>query len=460
MESLNGESSWKRGRLLPEPNVQVSEDLSRPPQQETLRGAYFWLSLFYFVYCARPEDWIPGLSFIPLAKITGFLALMGLLLSLGKAKRGFRDLPKEGHYLLGIIVLLLVSAFFSPVWRGGALINALNFSKVYIVWLVTVLAVNEFARLRRLIFIQTASVALICLVSIAKGHSQPRLDGVLGGIYSNPNDLAFAIVLSLPFCLAFLMATPSILRKMAWLLSMLFMLIAVFLTASRGGFVTLVIAAAVCLWHFGVKGRRLYLVVAAGLLGSVLMLTAGRRVMDRFFAISGDVETKSEGMAYGSFEQRRFLMLKALDGIVHYPILGVGARNFEVYSTVWREVHMTYLQIAVEGGIPAAILYIMFFFCGFQNLKKMRRRPGTDPKVVLFIGALHSSLVGFVVGALFSPEAYQFFPYFAVAYSSAFLASVETQDRASLSAVLPSPTRRYSAVYPSTSGAQVRPVSR
>jgi O-antigen ligase len=291
---------------------------------------------------------------------------------------------------------------------------------VYIVWVLTVLVVNEFQRLRRLIFIQTASVVLICIVSLVKGHSQPRLEGVLGGIYSNPNDLAFAIVLSLPFCLAFLLSTPSIPRKVGWLMSMLFMLIAVFFTASRGGFITLVVAGAVCLWQFGIKGRRFYLIAGAALLGSVLLLTAGRHVLGRFAAISGEVSAHTEdNRAYESFEQRRFLMGKALEGIEHYPILGVGCRNFEVYSTVWREVHMTYLQIAVEGGLPAAILYILFFYCGFQNLKKLRRRKDTDPEALLFVWALQSSLVGFVVGALFAPEAYQFFPYFSVAYTSA-----------------------------------------
>jgi len=390
------------------------------PNKETLTGAFFWLSTFYFVYCARPEDWLPGLDYIPLAKITGILALAALLFSLGRAKRSFRDLPREGHYLLAIIALLFLSALLSPVWKAGALVRAIDFSKVYVVWFLTVLVVNEFRRLRHLIFIQTASVVLICIVSIVKGHSQDRLEGVLGGIYSNPNDLAFAIVLSLPFALAFLISTPNLPRKVAWLVSMLFMLVAVFLTASRGGFITLVVAGAVCLWQFGVKGRRFYLIAGAALLGSVLLLTAGRHVLGRFAAISGEVSAHTEdSRAYESFEQRRFLMVKALEGIEHYPILGVGARNFEVYSTVWREVHMTYLQIAVEGGVPAAILYLMFFSRGFKNLKKLRRRKDTDPDVLLFVWALQSSLVGFVVGALFAPEAYQFFPYFTVAYTSA-----------------------------------------
>jgi hypothetical protein len=35
------------------------------------------------VYCARPEDWTPGLSYIPLAKITAILAMWGLFKASG-----------------------------------------------------------------------------------------------------------------------------------------------------------------------------------------------------------------------------------------------------------------------------------------------------------------------------------------------------------------------------------------
>lgn len=88
--------------------------------REPLEGAFFWLSAFYVVYCARPEDWIPWIKFIPLAKISGIFALLGLLMSAGRAKRGFRDLPREASYFFAMICLLFVSAFLSPVWKGGA----------------------------------------------------------------------------------------------------------------------------------------------------------------------------------------------------------------------------------------------------------------------------------------------------------------------------------------------------
>ena len=121
-------------------------------------------------------------------------------------------------------------------------------------------------------------------------------------------------------------------------------------------------------------------------------------------------------------------MLRALEGIEEYPILGIGSHNFLTYSRIWHQVHMTYLQICVEGGIPVLILYLMFFGRGFRNLRILRKTKNLDEHTVLFVGALHSSLVGFVVGALFAPEAYQFFPYFAVAFTATLYQTVKERE--------------------------------
>jgi O-antigen ligase len=387
---------------------------------EPLAGAFFWLSMFYLVYCARPEDWIPGLKFVPLAKISGVFAFLGLLTSVGKSQRGLRAFPREARYLFLLVCLLFVSAVFSPVWRGGALIRTLDFAKVSLAWALTLIVVTTFQRLRRIIFIQAASVAVISVVSAVKGASaHNRLEGVLGGIYSNPNDLAFAIVLSLPFCFAFLLSTRSMARRAAWVICMLCMVTALFLTASRGGFITLAVAGTVSMWHFAIKGRRPQIIVAVLLVGVIMVAVAGGKLKDRFMAMSGaGLDSSFSTSAYGSYEERRYLMLRSLEGIAHYPVLGIGVRNFSTYSGIWKEVHVSYLQIAVEGGIPALILYLLFFSRGFTNLRQLKRIRDQDSQTKLFVGALHSSLVGFMVGALFSPEAYQYFPYFAVSYTA------------------------------------------
>jgi len=391
------------------------------------RKAFFWLSGFFVVYCARPEDWIPGLKYIPLAKITAILAILGLFTALGKTKRTLKDLPKEARLLLIMIGLLYVGGFLSPVWRGGAVSRTMEFSKIYIAWVLVFLLITTFDRLRRIIFIQVFSVVVICAVALVKGHGTHRLEGVLGGIYSNPNDLAFAIVLSLPFALAFMVTARNAFIKVAWLCGMLVMAFAIFMTASRAGFIDLVISFSVALYYFAIKGRRLYLIVATGLIGVVVMAAVGGKLYDRFYALSGN--STSDESAYGSYEDRKYLMGRAVDAIDTYPIFGIGVRNFPTYSLIWHDVHMTYLQICAEGGIAVLILFLMFFGRGFKNLKILRHTKNLDPDIVLFVGALQSSMVGFVIGACFAPEAYQFFPYFAVAFTATLLQTIKEQQQ-------------------------------
>jgi O-antigen ligase len=384
---------------------------------------FAFLIAFFVVYCSRPEEWIFFLRPIPVAKITAGGAIVALWS--GNARLRLKDLPREAHYLLAMIIVLLFSAVLSPIWRGGAVLEWIVFSKIFVVYVLIYMLVTDMKKLRQVIFVQAASMVVVTTLSILKGSSRPRLEGVIGGVFSNPNDLAFAIVLSLPFCLAFLVTAKNLLVKCAWIAGMLVMLSALFLTASRAGFIDLLISGAVCLWHFGIRGRRYSLIAVTLVLSTLLLATAGKKLVTRFEAISEGTKGDS---AYGSYEARRELMVKALQGLEHYPLLGMGPGNFVSYSGSWHEVHMTYLQIAVEGGIPSLILYLLIFGGGFRNLRELGKRKDLLVEDEVFRGAMHSSFVGFVVGALFSPEAYHFFPYFAVAYTSVMVAMFRRKD--------------------------------
>lgn len=425
------------------------------------KGAFFGLSAFYFVYSARPADWIPLLSWAPLAKITGVLTLLAALTTAGRTPRKFRDLPREAFYLLLLIVIMFASAVLSPVWKGGAFFDTVDFAKVGVAWVLTFLLVTTLARFRRIVFIQTASVIVICAVAIIKGHSDLRLGGVIGGIYSNPNDLALAIVLSLPFCLAFLLSTKTKLRKAAWSFSLLLMVAALFMTASRAGFIDLLISGAVVLWHFGVRGKRIGLIAGVVLIAVLSFLVFGNTVVQRFSSTFRPTSQAETDEARASYEDRKLAMERSLDAIARYPVLGLGANCFVTYSGLWREVHVSYLQIAAECGIASLILYLLFFRRGFANLKRLRRAH-LDPETQLFAGALHASLVGFVVGACFAPVAYHYFPYFTVGYTSVLVAMVAERQPAEASTVrlLPSPRFGYAGVHNTSGGSRALVPSR
>lgn len=406
------------------------------------KTAFFWLSCFFVIYCARPEDYIPGLKYIPMAKITAILAAWALFNAAGRTPRHMKDLPKEARLLLIMILTLFFGGFLSPVWKGGAVNKSLDFAKIYIAWVLIYLIITSFDRLRKIMFIQAYSVVLIGAVALVKGRNVPRLNGVMGGIYGNSNDLAFAIVLVIPLALAFMLTTKNPVMKVFWFVGMLVMLLTIFATASRAGFIDLVISGSVTLYYFAIKGKRLWLLVATVFLGGLILLLAGGKLYDRFQALSGHTDDPTEQSALGSYQARMFLMKRAVEGITEYPLFGVGVGNFVTYSTIWHEVHMTYLQIAVEGGIPVFILYLMFFWRGFKNLKILRKAKNLDEDIVLFVGAMYSTMIGFVVGAVFAPEAYQLFPYFAVAFVATLLATVRETEQASASGpAIPPPKR-------------------
>ena len=152
----------------------------------------------------------------------------------------------------------------------------------------------------------------------------------------------------------------------------------------------------------------------------------GSKLYDRFEALEGGSTT--EKSAYGSYQDRMYLMIRAVDAIELYPILGIGARNFPTYSGIWRDVHMTYLQAAAEGGIPHTRVVLDVLPARLSDLKILRKRTDLSENTTLIVGALTSSLVGFIVGALFAPETFRYFPLFAVG-TAALVQTLKEMDQ-------------------------------
>jgi putative inorganic carbon (HCO3(-)) transporter len=394
-------------------------DLKRSHGREPFGLAYFGLVLFMVVYFARPEDWIPGLAGVPLAKIAGVIIMATLIFSFNHIRWRF---PQEFTFLALLVAQLWLSVPFSPVWRGGAFNVMLDFTKVLPLVIVIYVAVRSMERFRWILFVQASSAALIAISSIAHAHaSGGRLQGVVSGMYANSNDLAVSIDLSLPLCLALGLTTRSYWKKLAWSLAIVAMIYAVFLTASRAGAIALVVIAVVYLWQLGVNSRRrLHLLLIMPLTIIIIWLYAGNSLRNRFEHLSVDPTNNSRRTeASESAEQRKQLLFKSMQVTAQHPLFGIGPGNFEVISGVWHVTHNSYTQMSAEGGIPALLLYCLVFWRGVANLRSIRKYQNTQKGVPLFSIALQASLAAYFVGSFFASLAYQLFPFCLVAYTSA-----------------------------------------
>lgn len=382
--------------------------------REPLAGAYLWVLAFFVVYCARPEDWIPGVSHLHLAKIVGGFALLAFVMSLSKIKKG---LPKITTLLVLLTVQMGLASLFSPVWKGGAFQTTLGFAKVVLIILVMAVAVTSLPRLRRLIFVQSACVVVVAVISIRESRIVAgRLQGILNGIYQNPNDLALAIVLTLPFCLVFLLNERSMLRKAGWCVASLLMIYALLRTGSRAGLLALIVAAGLCVWEFGIRGRRppllLLTVVACGFIFAV----AGQRVIQRF---SNTTQDEGNGAAYESAQLRKEMLLKSLKVTIEHPLFGIGPGDFPVISGAWLDTHNVYTEFSAGSGIPALLLFLMIYRYALSQLHEVKKRNSDRSEVAMLAGASRADLIAFAIAGFFYPDAYQFFMYFVLSYATA-----------------------------------------
>jgi putative inorganic carbon (hco3(-)) transporter len=389
----------------------------RSLRPKPLVGAYVALLLFMVIYCSRPEDWIPSLSRVPLEKITAFLALLALAFSLRQMRQ---RLPRETFFLALLIGQLFLSAELSPVWRGGAFKVTLDFGKVLLIVLVIIAAVRTSQRLRILIFTQAVSVLVIATVALWKGRLvSGRLEGVLGGYYSDPNDMALAIVISLPLCLALLFLSRNLFWKTFWAISILVMTYALFLTGSRGGFLALVVAVAVSLWEFAIRGRRRYLLALAALAGVIFWQFSGGVLVGR---LKGTFDAQEDtAAANASALARQSLFWRSIEVTKEHPFFGVGPGNFDAVSGQWHTTHNSLTLMSAEGGVPAFILYVLILWCGFKNLSAAKRLARGRTRLRFLAQALLASLAGCAMGSVFLSVGYAFFPYILVAYSAALL---------------------------------------
>lgn len=394
----------------------------KPPKQKST-FAYKTVLALSVLYYSRPEDVIPGLNYIPMAKIAGGLALIALIFGV-RHDRPVKKWPVEVKLLFVMLAHMILTIPFA-YWRSGALLTVFSrFAKGVIVALLVTVLVSSMRELRKLLWVQAGSLALMTIASIA-AHHQGRMGGVLGGVFENPNDLAINIALNWPICFGFFLLSDKGWKKALWGAGMFVMVIGVVLTYSRSGFLAIVVCGLVSLYQFGLKGKRIHLLAVAGI--SALLLAIAAPVFGLYPKIwiarmeSTVLGNIKDSYDRGSREARTELMKESFSDMLTHPIVGVGPGNFASYSGTWRVAHNTYTELGAEAGLPALFLFVLVLWRAFKNLRRVQKSPyyKTDLELQVFTGAMLASFFAYLVGAAFSDTQYELFPYFMIGYTTA-----------------------------------------
>jgi putative inorganic carbon (HCO3(-)) transporter len=435
--------------------------------------AFIGLLAFTAVLYFRPQDQFPPLGMLRLAELAALIGLAGLVFGrLGRNLPITRVTPElVGVAALGMLILALAPM---SIWMGGAVAT---FTDLYVkVMLIFLLMVNTLTTPKRieqftwLIVLAGGYISFRAVFDYVRGMNlieNGRVQGAVGGMFQNPNDLALNLVAMLPLAVALALVARSTFRRMAAIGAAALMVGAIVATHSRSGSVGLGVMIVVLALVLIQRRPRLVLAGALALLLALPLTPAS--YWDRLASIADESQDDT-----GSREARSILMREAWAAFLAHPLTGVGAGQFKNYAPdgreeAWRETHNVLLQVAAELGIVGLALFSFLIVRGMLARRQTSRllhraRGGTGtrgqpagPPVIgddeamrldIHSAAMAASLAGWFVCALFASVAYHWTFYYLLALA---LAPREIlRDR--LAAALPARASRY---MPAAVGARV-----
>lgn len=421
---------------------EVASAFSRKDEREPRDWAFLGLMAFTALLFFRPQDFVRPLGSLHLAEVAAVFALGALIARrLGRGLTVTRLTPE----LVGVFAfagIMLATAPFA-VWMGGAVSTFTGqYAKVVLIF---VLMVNTLTSPRRveqftwLIVIASGYIAALTVLDYARGVNlieNGRVQGAVGGMFKNPNDLALNMVAVLPLAGAFIFRPISPIRRSIAALAATLMLFAVVATQSRAGTVGLV-AMVLVLAAIVVK-RRPGVVFGAALAAMLALPLLPSAYWQRIASITDKNLDQT-----GSREARSILLRESFDAFVAHPLTGVGAGQFKNYNPdgrqeAWRESHNAVLQVASELGLGGLIIFGFLLARGMSGpiqTRRLLRRfdggrghqrkgavPALDPRerelLTTHAEALSAALAGWFVCALFASVAYHWTFYYLLALAT------------------------------------------
>jgi O-antigen ligase len=376
-----------------------------------MNSAYIGIVLFYGYCFFRPEDFVSVLAAIPMAKIAAAISIVGIA---GPIIAGNVRFTPEVKLLCGLYMYMVI-CIPGSIWVGGSrdlVIN--NFMKVVLISIASMWAITTLNRLNILVYMQIASILMLVILAQGQGLHAGRMFGV-GNALGDPNDLALALCIILPFCLCFLLQSRSWFWKIAWIGALLLILLSIISTSSRGGFLALVAIIFAINRQFKIsKKTKLSVLALLVCICAISVAVVGPSTYyNRLRSITDPEEDKT-----GSAQARQELLIKSIQTTFEHPVFGIGPGTFVIVSGSWHDTHNTYTQLSSETGIPGLAVFVMLIIQSFRNLKMSRAFRERTP-VWYLAGAVHCSIVGYLVGAFFLSTAYALTGYVLFVYASA-----------------------------------------
>ncbi|MCS6306463.1 MAG: O-antigen ligase family protein [Nitrospira sp.] len=378
------------------------------PEGDAKTGIYLVIVYLFFEF-GRPQEWIPGLSAIPVPTALAILMFFKVFMT------GGIDFSRIQTKLW--IPLFVVMAIHVPIAANNfwAIITLKDMFLVFCSYLGIITFVNSVEKMMTLMKMWLGIHAFLAIMGTLQG-------GIgIGGWMGDENDFCMVMDMVVPFAYFLLFSVTGAVQKIKYLAFLGTFLLAAMATLSRGGFIGLAAVGAYCWYRSPKKGSALVVLSIAVMF---MVLFAPQTYWDEVASSTSD-ETMGEEGTGGA---RLYTWGIGVDMFLHNPIIGVGqsnfpwsigeyeeGRTFHTRSFAGRQAHSAWVTLIAELGLVGTLIVGWMLFQCYRDLAFIRRtfappqlkekhgqiiKPGEDVCVYL-ARAMEGSLIGFIMSSVF-----------------------------------------------------------
>jgi putative inorganic carbon (hco3(-)) transporter len=356
-------------------------------------GLLGYISIAY----VRPHEWAYMPS-VPISLAVGVTTLAGYVIF---------ELTRRAPQLIAnaLLLALWMQVTFATLYAKSpqtAQGKFVEMSKGFLIALLITAMVDSERRARLLLLTLVFSIGLLAFrsnIGILLTMGQARIYGP-GGTIEDNNDYALLLVMTIPIAYYVARAEGNRrIRRVCYALTVM-MIITVVFTLSRGGYLGLGAVA----FFLALKAKyKLSALLIVPLLGLIIFAISPRQVSDRVAAIKATEYDEST-------QQRLYSWNVSWRIINEHPIFGIGPRNLlQTYdratdTRIARVSHNSFLQMAVDAGLPALLMFTALIVLSYLRLEKSRKifkERAPDSPLIAYTHGLEVALIGYFVSGNF-----------------------------------------------------------
>ena len=339
-------------------------------------------------------------------------ALVMMIIELAQLRQSFKLMWPQSTMVLAFFGACIIS-IPTAIRPDHAFQQTIEVGKIVLVYLLLENVITSEDRLRKIMY-----TLVIGGIFPAIGVITHYKEGILfehsragwRGVFANPNDAAYGLIILVPIALILASKTNWPVRIGIWAILAAYIL-AIFLTFSRGGLLALF--GVILLMGYKQKSALIRMAMAAGLVGGLV-------VIGLFWTRSsgGFTHMKQDGSV-----QERMTTLKAgVRMFRDHPFVGVGpgesSAAYALYATPEEKacgchdqlvVHNAYIQAFAELGLAGAIPFMIFMFVSLYDAWRLESGP-----LGSYAMALELAMWGIILCCLSGGFTYTWWPYILV----------------------------------------------